>query len=287
MNVPAVSRDSGTESPCLETGLGIRSSACALEELLTLSPIPDSARGVLDLDADWTRKWVTEWRFSGGLVTLPVRDLGQVPLAGCGPVRRFSWRTTQLHRPGLQFVGLTDRHHGFESLEEQRFLLALEFAGNLLDVLPQPFRLRFSAQGKDRSHTPDFLCVGREGTWLIDVRPADLVEEDDLVLFAAAAEAALTAGWRYLVVTGLQPNVWGVIDALSARRREMDDPLGLEGQLLAAVESGPVTFGELVEATVLPAVARAHAIHLLWHRKLDMDLSVPLTDSTPIGQARS
>jgi hypothetical protein len=31
----------------------------------------------------------------------------------------------------------TGRHHGFESLEEARLLLALDFAGDLVDVLTQ------------------------------------------------------------------------------------------------------------------------------------------------------
>ena len=160
MSLPAASRDSGTESPSLATGLGIQSSACSLEELLALKPIPNSVRGVLDLGADWSRRWVTEWRFSGDLVTWPVGDLNRAPLAGCGPVRRFSWRTTQppsgTSVRGADPIGIT------LSMEEQRFLLALEFAGGLLDVLPQPFRLCFSAQGRDRLHTPDFLCLGRE-----------------------------------------------------------------------------------------------------------------------------
>jgi hypothetical protein len=46
---------------------------------------------------------------------------------GCQPWRHFGWRTRQRHRPGLQFLVSTGRHHGFESLEEQRFLLALDF----------------------------------------------------------------------------------------------------------------------------------------------------------------
>jgi len=41
------------------------------------------------------------------------------------PVHRFSWRTGQRHRPGLQYLASTGRHHGFESLAEQKALLAL------------------------------------------------------------------------------------------------------------------------------------------------------------------
>jgi hypothetical protein len=40
----------------------------------------------------------------------------------------------------LQYLVSTGRHHGFESVAEQRLLLALDFAADLADVLSQPFR---------------------------------------------------------------------------------------------------------------------------------------------------
>lgn len=111
----------------------------------------------------------------------------------------------QRHRPGLQFLVSTGRHHGFESLEEQRFLLALDFAGGVADVVSQPFRLRAENVGGWRGHIPDFLAVTAGGVLLADVRPRSLVKDRDLVLFAAAAEAALSAGWQYEVSAGGGP----------------------------------------------------------------------------------
>jgi hypothetical protein len=40
-------------------------------------------------------------------------------------------------------------------LEEARLLLALDFAGDLADVVSQPLRLRFDTAEKRREHTPD------------------------------------------------------------------------------------------------------------------------------------
>ena len=70
------------------------------------------------------------------------------------------------------------------------------------------------------------------------------------------------------------------LDALSAQRHELDDRLGVQAELLAAAEAGTATsracsFGALVGATSLPVVARAHALHLLWHRRLGVDLAQP------------
>ncbi|MET9250877.1 hypothetical protein [Nonomuraea sp. NPDC003709] len=95
----------------------------------------------------------------------------------------------------------TGRMHGFESLEEQKLLLALDFAGAVIEVLPQPFRLRFEADNGFGEHVPDFLAVLRDGSaWLFDVRPASLIRDRDDVAFAAAREAAWAVGWRSAVV---------------------------------------------------------------------------------------
>ena len=88
----------------------------------------------------------------------------------------------------------TGRLHGFESLEEQSLLLALDFTG-AAEVLPQPFTLRFEvAGGGFGEHVPDFLALFGDGSrWLFDVRPSRLVKDGDATCFAAAAEAALAA----------------------------------------------------------------------------------------------
>jgi len=156
-------------------------------------------------------------------------------------VRRFTWRQRQRHRPGLQFMVSTGRLHEFESLEERSLLLALDFTGTVEEVLSQPFRLKFeTADGEAGEHIPDFLAVFRDGSrWLLDVRPARLIKDEDAVRFAAASEAALEAGWRYSVVAGWRPHVLSVLDALSAQCRDLEDPLGLEGELVRALAEGP------------------------------------------------
>jgi hypothetical protein len=152
----------------------------------------------------------------------------------------------------------TGRLHGFESLEERNLLLALDFTGDVAEVLAQPFRLQFQAGNGHGEHIPDFLAVFRDGSrWLLDVRPAELVEDEDAVRFAATAEVALAAGWWYSVVAGWRAHVLSVVDAVSSQRRPLQDPLGLQGQLLEAARAAARPFGELAEVTSLPAVARA------------------------------
>lgn len=66
------------------------------------------------------------------------------------PMHRFTWSTRQQHRRRLQIMVSTGRHHGFESLAEQRLLLVLDLAGEVLHVLGKPFRLRYTVDGQSR-----------------------------------------------------------------------------------------------------------------------------------------
>jgi hypothetical protein len=50
--------------------------------------------------------------------------------------------------------------------------------------------------------------------------------------------------------------------------------------LLAAIGQGPMRFGELVEQTEVPAMALAQALHLIWNRRLGVDLAAPLGDGS-------
>lgn len=103
----------------------IRSDACGLLELACAyddSPFRDRLR----LGDGWTRRWRGTWLVGEGKVAWPVRDMAGVPVLSSRPVRGFTWRARQGHRPGLQFMVPTGRHHGFESLEEQRLLLVLD-----------------------------------------------------------------------------------------------------------------------------------------------------------------
>ena len=244
-----------------------------------LVPVPSTDASGLDLEEGWPDRWLVTRRVDGDEVSCTVRDLSRMPGTDGGPVRWFSWQRAQGHRPGLQYLVSTGRHHGAESMEEARVLLALDFAGDLADVVSQPLRIRFTTTaGKNRVHTPDFLAVTRSGTWLIDVRPEPLIEDEDAESFAAAAEAALACGWRYTVAARWREHVLASLDALSSQRRPLKDPLGLRTGLLAAAGKPGARFGEVAAASGCEPVARAQLLHLIWHRQIGIDLAEPLAD---------
>ena len=85
-------------------------------------------------------------------------SLGQAPWVGSVPMRGFAWRRDQRHRPGLEYMVSTGRLHGFESLEEDWLLRALDFCGRVQILLSQPFRMRFGGGGG----TPRIPCGLRQ-----------------------------------------------------------------------------------------------------------------------------
>ncbi|MFJ8949979.1 TnsA-like heteromeric transposase endonuclease subunit [Streptomyces sp. NPDC102384] len=264
------------------------SHTCGLDDLVAPYVIDDQVAERLTTGEGWSRRWSAVWKCTDADVICSVRELSSVPTAVTVPVRRFVWRAGQRHRPGLKYMLGTERMHGFESLAERRLLLALDFVGAVGEVLSQPFRLRFLSKDGKGEHIPDFLLLSGGGGWLLDVRPRHLVKERDVLKFAAARQAAEAVGWRYSVVTGWRREVMTGVETLSARRRPLSDPMALHSQVRQCVKKRPHRLLELVEATTVPAVARVHVVHLLWHRLLAVDLARPLGDGSwiyPAGRA--
>ncbi|MFJ8970826.1 TnsA-like heteromeric transposase endonuclease subunit [Streptomyces anulatus] len=244
-------------------------------------------RDGLRLGDSWPRRWSSTWRVGASEASWPIRDMAHVPVLASRPMRGFTWRAKQQHRPGLEVMAATGRTHGFESLEEMRLLVALDFM-RASEVLSQPFRLDFEHIHGQSWHIPDFLAMVGSGMWLLDVRPMELVKEEDALKFAAAREVATACGWRYSVVAGWRPHVWSALDHLSSRRRPVRDLLDMRTQLLNVIggqEGRVMTFSELANATSVPSVGRANIVRLLWHRELGVDLGSPLRDSSLIWEA--
>src|SRR5260370_10995659 len=276
-----IRRAGGADGPAVElpvsAAMALASDSCGLADLAQMCAVTEEDRRGLVLTAGWSGRWMTTWKVAGLKVTCPVADMGAFPAAGCEPVRHFAWATRQGHRPGLQSMAGTGRLHGFESHADQRLLPALDFLG-APEVVSQPHRMRFESASGPQEHTPDFLAVTGEGTWLLDVRPADRIGAADRGKFAASAEAALACGWRYGVVGGLRPHVVTTLGPPSAPPPPPDDPLGLPDALLAAISGGPLRVADLVAATCYPAGAPAVAIPPVWHPALALGPAGPFGD---------
>ncbi|GAA3368192.1 hypothetical protein GCM10020367_05550 [Streptomyces sannanensis] len=91
----------------------IRSHRCSWTHLLVPVSL-DAGREDLEQTDGWTDRWTAMWKYAGDEATGPVRHLGQVPVASRGPMRGFTWRQDQRHRPGLGSLPATGWLHGFE-----------------------------------------------------------------------------------------------------------------------------------------------------------------------------
>ncbi len=124
--LPEVLRDAGVagcagvmEVPVRgpEAGYGpVWSHTCTLDDLVVPYAADAEAAGLLDTGPGWARRWTARWKMAGADVICPVQELAGAPAMASVPVRGFSWRAGQRHRPGLQYLLATGRMHGFESL---------------------------------------------------------------------------------------------------------------------------------------------------------------------------
>lgn len=232
----------------------------------------------------WETSWGLDLHRGDAVERVAAVDVRPRMFDDARPVRRFTWRTGQQHRPGLQHMTSLGVQVGFESLHEQRLLVAVDFDGGARDVLSQPFRLRWLDGTRWRAHTPDYLLRTDRGVVVVNVRPAGLVKDDDRGNFAAVDALARLHGWRHEVVSGQVQPAASVVDTLSSQRRPMTDPLGIRGQLAASLAaSGPQPLGALVETTTCPAVARSFVVGLLWRKELTATLAAPLGDTTVVA----
>jgi hypothetical protein len=131
----------------------VPSPPCGVTDLADAWEVPEAARRELTCAAGWENRGEASWRRDGGAASGRVSDLGQVlaggasrggispggPASGTGP-GCSSWC------PRAVITG--------SSLEEQRFLLALDFAGDVTDVVSQPFWLRAETTAGLREHIP-------------------------------------------------------------------------------------------------------------------------------------
>lgn len=91
------------EEACSYAAGPLRSHRCTWDDLLVPFAVKAGHEG-LDLGDGWADRWTATWRYAKDEVTNSVRHLAHAPVVGRGPMRGFTWRRDQRHRPGLQPV---------------------------------------------------------------------------------------------------------------------------------------------------------------------------------------
>lgn len=208
------------------------------------------------------------------------------------PVRPFYWVKGALHFPGSWWSSTTGDHVGFESWLERDHLMFMDFDPAITGIASQPFWLHWQAEnGRDRRHPPDFFARRADGSGLvIDVRPDDMIPEEDAEVFRMTAAACEQAGWEFRRAGTVDPVLRANIRWLSRYRHQRCRREPAVAELLEAFTPGmPLLAGAAQVGD--PVAVLPVAYHLLWCRELACDMAVLLDGTSvacrvPVGAAQ-
>lgn len=226
---------------------------------------------------------MTEFRYraaAGGWVVTRLGDVVAVDLVRGSPVRAFPTYRGQRNYPGWLWMSTTQSLVGYESLLERDRLWLADFDPAVSWVSSQPFWV----SGRDgpvlRRHVPDFLLQTTAGFVVVDVKPAELVNDPDVAaVMAWTGRLCEAKGWRYEVWSGADPVLLRNIRFLATARRQgvVGDAVG---KVAEAARVGMTIAQVETAAGVQLGLARPASLTLLWTRRWSVDLSRPLTGSS-------
>lgn len=230
----------------------------------------------------WQDRWTLTYRVTGTDEQRTVRQADPSDLVGGHPMRAGTWHRGSTARAGLHYLRTTGRLHWHESMFERDLLTVLDFDEGLDDVASQPFHLRWQDGTRWHTHTPDFLAVLDGEVWIINVRPAELLNPQVLRSAAAVRTLCQFRGWREALVVGYDRVGLTVLKTLSAAKSAVD-PSDVADQLRTSLATrGPAPFGDLTAESSAPAIARAVLQRLIWDREVSIDFNQRLTDESVV-----
>lgn len=220
----------------------------------------------------------------------------------CDTVKKGQARSLGTTRRSLSgFVPLRNGSFvGFESRLERDFLVRTNSNLAVLDIIPQPVSIPFSyPNGRSFEYTPDFLVYYRLGDSHIDnaIKPM-LVEVKEKSEWKAHWRKWLPkwkAAWKYAQEQGysfhimdesrIRDTALSNVEFLSRYKRMQFDE-ELSKKMIANVEQhGLISFSNLLGSHysgIEQAIGISHLWYLVATRRLDCDLSLPLSNETTL-----
>jgi hypothetical protein len=177
---------------------------------------------------------------------------------------------------------------GHESWLERDHAMLLDFDPSVTAFASQPFWLLFhGGDGAARTHAPDFFARRRDGTGvLVDCRPDDRIRARDAEAFAATEAACQVVGWEYRRVGAVGSVLVENVRWLAGYRQPRFMRPAIAGELLTVfAQRRPLLDG--VEAVGSSLVVLPVLFHLLWLGRLQVSLSVPLSEASMVWVAAS
>lgn len=229
--------------------------------------------------------WIDE---QGLLHNEPLAEAAAVPFELARQRRQFSLYPSQLNTPVAHWCSATGKLVNCESFLASCVLLGYEYSGQLVGAASEPLLLHeHQRNGSVKEHYLDFFLRMRDGrAILVDVSRAETVDDPKRASgFELARRAAeQVPGWSHRVETEPEPVFLANLRALAGFRRQ---PFGFEMVAPALLDAcrQPTTFGQLVCAAEPKVLARPAILHLLWQRRLQVDMALPLSEQTVVSVA--
>ena len=190
-----------------------------------------------------------------------------------------------------------------ESTLERDFVLRKSFFLHVLDIIAQPVEIPFTAHnGRRYRYTPDFLVLYRTGDSppereakpeLVEVKPASDWRahwRTWRTKWRAATRYARAHGWRFRIhdESRIRDQTLANIRWLE-RYRHMDVEACDSDRIVEWIRDvGQTTFAAVLDGHfggIYRSEGVAHLWHLLAARRLDCDISLPLTHDTELWAA--
>ncbi len=193
-----------------------------------------------------------------------------------------------------------DRSIVFESTLERDFLIRAEFFLDVLDIIPQPVRIPFTAaNGRTYTYTPDFLVYSRLGERgycdypkpiLIEVKPGKQWKANWRkwsFKWKAALRHSKEQGWQFRIYdeSRIRDQALENIRFLERYKRMRFPGEESEWVLENVDQMGSAPMHYILSRHfmgIYKAEGIAHIWHLLSTRRLDCDISRPLNDFTEL-----
>lgn len=209
--------------------------------------------------------------------------LGHLNREDLQPVREPRVHKNQKHIPAYFWMSQLRKLVWYESRLEMMCLKQLDFGIPLIGVLPQPFILHYTFEGKRHRHIPDFLVWCTDGSrLLVNVKPArHVAAPHNQRAFCACLDLARYLNWSYSTQSEPPPALRANLNWLAGYRRH---PPGFElyaTTLVKRASFGPTIARLLTGAGPAPFVLPVF-FHLLWKRQIEFDHDVLLTSASKV-----
>jgi hypothetical protein len=225
-------------------------------------------------------EWIDIERTPRGAVAAPTLLDEELYLAR--PIRKGNRYPRQKNYHGYYYFSQVGRHVWHESLLEASILSWLDLHEDIIAIASQPMKMTFPDA---TFHYPDFIAMHSDNRQVVyDIKPTSRMTDKVFTQFANTHEACKQVGWGYEVRSELPKQVEINLAWVGGFRHPGYHPgQNATAQLLSSL-TDTSTIADAIEGIGITSAphARSAIYHLVSARVLALDLTQPLSDSTPV-----